>query len=274
MYHEIRKFPVKHPLLKKYIKFFWSFQVPYLEINHKLIPQRNINLRFNLSETSHFLTIDGNQHLLDKVYFSGLQDQNTNSYLKLNGSVDTLGICFYPNGFYPFLKIPVYEFKNQLLGVNDVGFKLSNSIREQLISYNDINFRLDILEHELSKLLIQNNDLPDDFSVIFNELKDNQMKGSIYDLCKIHNISLRKLERMFNKYVGIPANTYCTLNRFHSSLNNLLNSNFSKLSDLAYDNGYFDQMHFIKDFKRFTGNTPKEFINESNSILQVGKLNG
>jgi AraC-like DNA-binding protein len=76
---------------------------------------------------------------------------------------------------------------------------------------------------------------------------------------------------MFNKYVGVTASTFGTLNRFHGTLNQLLYSDFSKLSDLAYDNGYFDQMHFIKDFKRFAGDTPRRFVSRKNSILQIGK---
>ena len=269
MQHEIKIYPVKHPALKKYIKFFWSFQVDQLEMNHKLIPQRNINLRFNLSQTPHFLSVNGNQQMLEKVYFSGLQDHFTNAYLKLNGSVDTLGICFYPDGFYPFLRIPVSEFKNQLLGAGEVGYKLSDSIIERLLTVKDLSSRLEILESELLKLLIHDNDFDDCFGKIFNELKDT---GNISDFCRKHHICLRKLERMFNRYVGISASSFSTLNRFHTSLNRLLCNDFSKLSDLAYDNGYFDQMHFIKDFKRFTGNTPKNFVNESNSILQIGKL--
>jgi AraC-like DNA-binding protein len=83
---------------------------------------------------------------------------------------------------------------------------------------------------------------------------------------------VRKLERLYNKYVGVSASTFSTLNRFHTSFNHLLYNDFSKLSDLAYDNGYFDQTHFIKVFKRFTGNTPKSFIHQRDSILQIGKL--
>ena len=272
MQREIIRYPVNNPTLKKYIKFFWSFQVDQLEMNHKLIPQRNINLRFNLSETPHYLSINGDQHMLEKVYFSGIHDHFTNVHLKLSGSVDTLGICFYPEGFYPFMKIPISEFKNQLLGAGEVGYKLSSSIREHLITVDDINLRLDILESELLKLLIHNNVFSDNFSKIFNELKNSETPGNISDFCKKHNICLRKLERMYNKYVGVSANTYSTLNRFHISLNRMLYTDFSKLSDLAYDYGYFDQMHFIKDFKRFTGDTPKSFVNQNNSILQIGKL--
>jgi AraC-like DNA-binding protein len=259
-------------LLKNYIKFFWELRIEQMHLNHKLIPQRNINLRFNLSETPQLFSLEGNDHLLEDVYFSGLQDHFTNAHLKLNGKVNMLGVCFYPEGFYPFLQIPVSEIRNQLLGASEVGFKLAKSISERLKEASDVASRLDILEKELVMMLMRCNDTPEKFSQIFRTLGNNENSVRITDFCKHNNISIRKLERMYNKYVGVSASTFSTLNRFHNSLNRLLDQDFSKLSDLAFDHGYFDQMHFIKEFKRFTGNTPKSFVKEKKSILQIGKL--
>jgi AraC-like DNA-binding protein len=45
-------------------------------------------------------------------------------------------------------------------------------------------------------------------------------------------------------------------------LKKLLNEEITSLTDLAYENEYFDQAHFIKDFKEFTGLTPKEFFGD------------
>jgi len=272
MQHEIVKYPVQQPVLRDYIRFFWEFRVDHLQLNHKLIPQRNINFRFNLSETPHILSLDGKEHRLETTYFSGLHDHYTNAQLKLCGRVHTLGICFYPEGLYPFLKIPIAEFKNQLLGAVEIGFKKAASINEQLKDAPDIAARLNILENELIMLLIRNNDSPEKFRAIFNALKNSEQAWQITGFCKQNNIGVRTLERMYNKYVGVSASTYGTLNRFHASLNRILYKDFTKLSDLAYDNGYFDQMHFIRDFKRFAGNTPKSFVSQNDSILQVGKL--
>lgn len=268
MHHQIIKYPVKHPLLQKYIKFFWTFEVEHLQMNHAIIPQRNINLRFNLSDTPHYLSVNNKLQTLEKVYFSGLHNQFGNSFLTLSGNVNTFGICFYPQGFYPFVKIPISEFKNQMLGTSEFGCKVFNTIYQNLVSVDNIQSRLEIAEQVLLKLIIANNTMPDNFCKLFNNIDSN----NISNLGEKYGIGSRTLERMFNKYVGVSANTYFTLNRFHSSINRILQSDFSKLSDLAYDNGYFDQMHFIKDFKRFTGNTPKNFINQNNSILQIAKL--
>jgi AraC-like DNA-binding protein len=271
MQNQIIRYEVQNQLLKKYIRFFWEICIDDAQLNHKLIPQRNINIRFNLSDTPHYVCRDNQERMLDDVYFQGLQTQFTNAYLKLNGKVHILGICFEPDGLYPFLKIPVLEFKNQILGADEVGFKIAGRINQRLKETGEVTNKLTILENELLVLLTNSYTAPENFRAIFNALKqENSLQ--IKDFCNRNNISLRQLERLYVKYVGLPASSYNTLNRFHKSLNQLLNNGYSKLSDLAYDNAYFDQMHFIKEFKRFTGNTPKSFINQNNSILQIGKL--
>jgi AraC-like DNA-binding protein len=268
----IKKYPVQHSLLKKYIKFFWELHIENIQLNHKIIPQRNINLRFNLSDTPQFICMDGHEHLLEEVFFSGLQDHFRNAHLKLNGKVDILGVCFLPDGFFPFFKIPVSEFKNQWLGASDVGFMLASTVNERLKEAPDVAARLAILENELIMLLVNSNPTPEIFRLLFNALKQSDNPILITEFCKQNNIGMRTLERMYNKYVGVSVMTYCTLNRFQNSLNQVLYNDYSKLSDIAYSNGYFDQMHFIKEFKRFAGNTPKSFVHQNNSILQIGKL--
>lgn len=272
MLHEIKKYPVRNPLLKRYIKFFWEIHAEHIQLNHKLIPQRNINLRFNLCETPQYVCLNEKEQLLEDVFFSGIQNRYLNASLKLNGRVDVLGVCFLPEGFFPFLKIPVCEFKNQLLGAGEVGFKPAKTINERLREAPNADARLNILENELALLLVKSNPIPENFYKLFNALNLTDNSLQISEFCQHNNISIRKLERMFNKYVGISALTYSTINRFHNSLNQLLSNDYSKLSDVAYGNGYFDQMHFIKEFKRFTGNTPKSFVHQNNSILQIGKL--
>jgi len=272
MQNEIRKYPVQNPLLKRYIKFFWAIQAENIQLKHKLIPVRNIDLKFNLSETPHFVCLNGREHLLEDVYFSGLCDHYCNAYMKINGKVDMLGICFLPEGLFPFLKIPVSEFKNQLLGASEIGFKPANTISERLKEAPDVDTRLNILENELALLLDHSKHTPDNFRQLFNTLKNSDSSLQISEFCRRHNMGSRKLERMFNKYVGLAAKTYGTLNRFQNSINQLLNKDYSKLSDIAYGNGYFDQMHFIKEFTRFAGNTPKSFVHQKDSMLQIGKL--
>lgn len=271
MQNQIIRYQVQNQLLKPFIRFFWELRMDHAQIHHKLIPQRNINLRMNLSDTPHYVCIGDHERKLEAIYFSGLQNQFSNASLKLNGMVHTLGICFEPDGVYPFLGIPLSEFRNQILGAQETGLKISGSTIERMRSASLIADKLTILENELLALLKDSRPLPPDFRLLFTALQNEKSIG-LADFCDRNQIGMKQLERLFMKYVGLSANSYHTLNRFHESMNQLLYNRFTKLSDLAYDQAYFDQTHFIKEFKRFAGNTPKNFIRENNSILQIGKL--
>lgn len=265
----LKRYPVQNPLLKRHIKFFWEITAESMQLNHKIIPVRNIDLKFNLSETDHYLQINNKSQMLERVYFSGLQDHFRNAHILLQGKVHVLGICFYPEGFYPFLKIPVSECKNLLLGAAEVGLFRKRAIHERLTEAPDTKERLLILENELLSLIDNKIQTPESFHQLFDAFKKRYPVTQVAEFCQNNNLGSRKLERMFNKYVGISAKTYSVLNRFQDSMNQLFRSDYSKLSDIAYGNAYFDQMHFIRDFKRFAGNTPKNFIRQSNSMLHV-----
>lgn len=271
MQNQITRCQVQSAVLKNYIRFFWMLRIDHVRLNHRLIPQRNINMRINLSDTPHYVSFNNQEKRLEDDYFPGLQTRYTNSHLKLDGNVNILGIYFKEYGVYPFLKSPVSEYKNQIVGADEIGFRAAKRISERLKEASDTVNRLAILESELLSLLDDSYVVPDRFHSIFNALKQEKSLH-LNEFCKKNNISIRQPERMYIKYVGLPATSYNALNRFHVSVNQLLDKRFSKLSDLAYDNEYFDQMHFIREFKRFTGYTPGMFVSQNDSILQIGKM--
>ncbi|HYQ55966.1 MAG TPA: hypothetical protein VEP89_01380 [Draconibacterium sp.] len=67
MQNKIKTYPVQHPLLRKYLYFFWALRIEDIQLNHKLIPQRNINMRFNLSDTAHYICRNNEESLLFNV---------------------------------------------------------------------------------------------------------------------------------------------------------------------------------------------------------------
>lgn len=73
-------------------------------------------------------------------------------------------------------------------------------------------------------------------------------------------ISERTFERKFLKEVGVTAKQFARIIQFSFSLNQIQESDYTKLTNIAYDNGFTDQSHFIKTFKQFAGGTPKEIL--------------
>lgn len=73
------------------------------------------------------------------------------------------------------------------------------------------------------------------------------------------------MERAFLKYVGYTPKHYYRIVRFNKALRQMHESKKS-LTSICYDCDYYDQSHFIKDFRQFTGTTPKHFQTENNTI--------
>ena len=65
---------------------------------------------------------------------------------------------------------------------------------------------------------------------------------------------------MFKKYVGVTPNQYRRICQFQVSFAQLRGKEFNKLTDVAYDNGFADQSHFIRSFREFTQITPNDYL--------------
>jgi transcriptional regulator GlxA family with amidase domain len=77
----------------------------------------------------------------------------------------------------------------------------------------------------------------------------------------------RQLERNFTKQIGLSPKQLSKVIRLQATLQMLLNQTTETLTDIAYENEYYDQAHFIKDFKEFTGITPKDFLTNDKMAL-------
>lgn len=75
------------------------------------------------------------------------------------------------------------------------------------------------------------------------------------------NITERTFQRIFEKSIGLAPNQYRRIRQFNSAFQQLNAGKYTKLSDIAFQNGYADQSHYVRAFKEFTGITPKDYLN-------------
>lgn len=125
----------------------------------------------------------------------------------------------------------------------------------------DVENRLSKLTVLLTRLLEQST-----FSTRKNHLETldliHQKKGNIglNEISNILGVSLRTLERSFQINVGISPKEYIRIIRFNYIFEYLLQHSFEGWQEITHQFGYYDQSHFIRDFKAITGYTPGEFI--------------
>lgn len=264
------KYPVNNPILKKLIKYYWLIesQLP-IEVNHKLLPVSNIDFILNLSSPIRYLKEEKLEIVSTGFHFNGITDRYF--WIKQTGILRVLGISFFPIGLFPILKIPISEFKDNTIEIDSVISNFTETVIGKIDNTQSIYEIINIIENQL----IQNVDLSlmprKEVFGIFEVFNSNINDFSIKSLCEQYGINQRKLERVFNKYMGVSPKLFYRINRFQEIINYMQKNNSENLTRIVYDNNYYDQMHFIKDFKLFAGSTPIEFINQRKSVKQITK---
>jgi len=97
---------------------------------------------------------------------------------------------------------------------------------------------------------------------ITKELQTETLPDDIKTLASRYDVTPRYLQKLFLQYTGVTPKLYHKINRFQTSLKRIAKRDAS-LTSIAYDCGYFDQSHFIREFKSFTGITPSDYNAEA-----------
>lgn len=256
-----------HNNLIPYVQCYWSI---YKEANllkpirNKIVSDGGSGIVFNYGCPLAIKIGDNTVKDIHGCFITGPTIKAT--YLTLDGSVNAVGIRFRPGGAYPFIKKCLGEYRDtvQIQPIddeniwNELMFQLKNESPNELICLID-NFLL----RELSKSkLILSNWLISTINII---LKHN---GSmrIDDLCADMNISRKKLERNFKQAVGLLPKQLSRVVRLDKSRSLIRSLEFHSLADIAYESGFFDQAHFIHEFKALVGTTPKKYFEEKKEM--------
>jgi AraC-like DNA-binding protein len=110
--------------------------------------------------------------------------------------------------------------------------------------------RLSLFEHRFGKLQM--------VSSILQDINRGDFFENIHSVAGRYGISSRYLQKLFVSYSGLSPGLFSKIARFQRSLQ-LLTQNDLPLTTIAYTCGYYDQSHFIKDFRSFTGAAPSQF---------------
>ncbi|WP_165021374.1 DUF6597 domain-containing transcriptional factor [Dysgonomonas sp. ZJ279] len=225
-----------HPLLADYVKSYWYFS--------------------NESDTVHSFDImpDGYFDLLISFKSGNIVDTQLTGIWSKMVSLDYLqgqiiGIRFKPLALYSLLDIRIKDILNNYCslplkawGLNDeiIETKSDKSVLE-VIKYID----------ESLLLLIKNEKEDIKLKYLFEQIGESSGITSIQSISDSVGLSARHINRKMNELIGISTKDYAKIVRFKDSLARIKKDK----SDFI---GYFDQSHFIKDFKKYTGFTPKE----------------
>lgn len=193
------------------------------------------------------------------------------SYL-VSGKGCVFGVKFKPGGFYPFLRVPVSSLYGQPMDVSRILEVTAGSLEERLLRDGDNADKIGYIDQLLCAHLPAEDAQATLVNDIVQQIEQNREMLRVDDLSSYWKIHKRKLQRLFNQYVGIGPKTVIKLYRLQNAAERMERGLHYDLVKLSQDLGYHDQSHFIRDFKSIIGSTPEEYLHPRHRNGERGGL--
>ena len=234
-----------HPALVPYVACYWSITSP--------IPLINCVLPDGCTDIV----------VSDTVEVVGTMRQAI--LVPVDSQSITVGIRFKPGGGAAFFRLPLNELTDDTLDLRSLWGRCADELAEQIAQSSTARTKIAHLE---AFLLCRLDLLPSFNPTLQSAIAAiRQAHGDITVTALRTNLSLseRQLERSFLQYTGLTPRQFARLTRFRQVVS-LLHQPAIPLTDVAYHAGYYDQAHFIHDFKALAGLTPRDYRREQQDV--------
>ncbi len=234
------------------IESFWFVETFSEEVNIVIPPNQFIDWIFLLNDKGYF----HNGNFITESRLEGIMLKPV--YLGLPPGIKALGVRLYGNGLYPFVPLKGKDLINKNIAyANSAHENLIEGIKTASGDDATIKATYQLLNHTYSANREKETKLVKEFYAF---LKANEDLSDIQTFCNLTKTNYTTLNRNFSKILGITAKKFERLIKFRKAVKALINSP-ERLTDVVVDSGYFDQSHFIKEFKHYMGMSPSEYLN-------------
>ena len=259
-----------HTDLNTLVSCYWTLEVPEQPEPQKqrIVPDGCIEMAFILGDDIKRYTSENEFILQPRAMVLGQTIEPF--YIEPTGYVNTFAIRFYPFGFANFVTESISNLVNKETPIDQLFEKeAAEALELEIINAKDTRHRISIIDKFLLDQLNEDKTINRIVKSTVDSLLSTNGTASIHSILKDDLSKRRQLERNFKKQIGLSPKQLGKVIRLQSALKLLLDPTAENLTDIAYKSDYFDQAHFIKDFREFTGISPKEFFTNENLALSA-----
>ncbi|RJS23225.1 AraC family transcriptional regulator [Corallococcus sp. H22C18031201] len=185
---------------------------------------------------------------------------------RLSGQDRVFGIKFRPAAFQPFLGAPLSRLTDRTVSARPVFGPAGEALRDAILAESEV-LRCVALAEEF--LLARIPDLPAEI-LLLRDLVERLARDPditrMEQVAALAGLPVRQLQRRFNAAVGVSPKWVLQRYRLHEAALRLEAEDAPDMASLALHLGYFDQSHFIRDFKSVVGQSPGEYAAEARAI--------
>jgi AraC-like DNA-binding protein len=236
----------------------WHGRVGY---RSRALPRGAVTIIIDVGQRQQldFYGADGRTRLsVPPAFITG---SHTASYVSdIAAHEPVMAIHFRPGGAFPFFGIPLSDLENTYVGLDQVWGREGLELHERLIEASSTAARFSIMEKFL---------LSRPWSLVYRHPGVAAAMAAIEDSPSIRMAEIRDLVGMstkrliasFRAEVGLSPKAYARIRRLQAALR-LLSSGSAGGVRIAADVGYFDQAHFVREFRSFAGMTPSQYTEQ------------
>ncbi|SKB27455.1 helix-turn-helix transcriptional regulator [Daejeonella lutea] len=250
-------------VLASIIKCYWTLRGPrkLLPQKQRIVPDGCMEMIFHLGDSYVQYLKDGSKMIQPKAFVFG---QITSPLdIEPTGATNIFAVRFHPDGFTPLAGISIKNMDNRAVPLTELFENDGREVGQAISTAETIPEKIGIIEaFFLSRLSIPET-IDRTVKNTVQEIINLKGQGSVEDLSVKMSVNRRQLERKFAVVVGLSPKQLLKIIRLQTALKLLQRSDSNSLTVIAHESEYYDQAHFIKDFKEFTGLSPKQFYSDN-----------
>lgn len=178
---------------------------------------------------------------------------------QLQGLDQVFGIKFKPGGFYPFYRLPVVDLLNQSMDVAACFGAAGAELTTLLLAASSFEAMCAAAEAFLLRRLPAADANVARVSSLLARIAQETGIVTVDNVLAVSGLNKRGLQRLFQKYVGVGPKWVIQRYRLHEAIAQVQAGKALSWTALALELGYFDQAHFVRDFRQLVGMAPGEY---------------
>jgi AraC-like DNA-binding protein len=245
-------------ILSRYVKYYWTcaHDKDALEV---MFPTGCMELCIDISNGDTIRHRGDQSMTVPRLEVLGHWTIPTKATIKKGNTC--LITRFHPYAGSLFFPNQVSDFTNESIDLSDIFSKESSEFYQRLMEQPLLEQKVNVLETFLIDRLVRARKNQDKIALVEGLCDSICRNGESFNMERLaeeFGFSKRYIQKLFLNYVGISPNNFFSVQRFNKSLELVRSANRS-LTYIAYECGYYDQAHFIREFKSYTGITPSRF---------------
>jgi len=186
------------------------------------------------------------------------------------GSMASMMVISFKKGMsYPFYPFPVSEVADHVLDSDLIWGDEFALVREQMLETGDIDRRFALMEKFLLDKFASRLVVDECVSFAVGEMSRNPDRLNIARMNTRIGYSQKHFISMFKRRVGLTPKAYLKIMRFQKAIHTIesIPGRGIDWAAVSYDCGFYDQSHFINDFRVFSGFTPEEYLTKKSDYM-------